>query len=261
MSRRGLLIFASIVVGVFGLIIHRAFHCFFTPFKVEPHLEFGRESCTLLDVAPFSALRRTSSTDPLLYDKSRVMYQHEDKSDTGILMLGFYDRSKVFDYFRIHFEQPARVEGITVPEGKFSIPELSVTLPEGGETADSRFFRTVERWHPFQWLNPSWRKRIVFTDKGHDYLTPDRWPYYGRVVYSPELDFLVLTTGSAEYNCTGYLEVYRRRDHRRLATFRIESCSYTMGVVLSNFTWASERDFLYVTGRRSSDCFICRFEK
>jgi len=258
-SRRALLIFAAIVLAVLGRILYPG-RCFFTPFKVEPHLESGRESCTLLDVGPVSALRKKLGVEYLIYEGTEMLYRPDDKADTGVLGIGVSDdgghRPKVLDLFRIHFDQPARVEGLTQADA----PTMQVTgggLP-GGERADPKFLEVVPRWHS-QILNLSLGSRIAFTDDGHEYSLPGRG--YGKVVYSPSKDFFPFSSGDAEYDCTGYLQIYRRRDHRRLARFRIESCDATMGLIFYNMSWVSDRDFLYVTGFRSSDCFICRFEK
>jgi len=180
------------------------------------------------------------------------------------LALSFSDDGRsvpnVLDFFRIHFEQPARVEGLMQAD----LPKMQMPgggLPEGGEEADSKLFRIVSRWHPLGWWNSSRGRRIVFTDNGHDYPSPGSGLAYRDVVYSPRKDFFAFASGDAERDCTAYLEIYRRSDHRRIAKFRIESCSYSMYSIFYNMSWVSDRDFLYVTGFRSSDCFICRFEK
>jgi len=169
-------------------------------------------------------------------------------------------RPKVHDLFRIHFEQPARVEGLMQADlPKMQMPEGG--LRGGGALADDKFFRLVPWWHPLQWLKPSLGKRWVFTDEGHDYPAPYPRFWYQEVLYSPGKDFFAFATSPAESECTSYLEIYRRRDHRRIAKFRIESCSYSMYSIFYNMSWVSDRDFLYVTGFQGTDCFICRFEK
>jgi hypothetical protein len=115
--------------------------------------------------------------------------------------------------------------------------------------------------HPLSWLHSSFQRWDQFLDLDGVSWHSDYSKGWVKTFLSPGKKFLTAIGGRGSSSGYTTIEVFRRRDQRRMALLRIERCLCEFDASYNVSYWLSETEFLLIAEAEGYPCYVCRFEK